>query len=519
MLSVAAAVHGQTTVLYVDDDAPAGGSGATWQDAFSDLQDALAVVNSAPGSYEVRIAEGVYTPDRGTGDQASSFHAGMSYPVSAVSLDLTLTGGFAGVRSPSPDTRDPEGHPTVLSGDLENDDPSDASGDDNSFCVVTIYGFSGGVALDGLVVTGGYARENGMFNRAAGLAVHATEMFSQPTTSITMSACRVFGNRSDHYASAAGASLQARFVTVSRSRIEGNTSTDSHRMGCGGLFIGGAWEPAFVVDCVIDGNSGGSAGGAFANRPLEVRRSSFSRNVSASNGGGLYAVDGLHLENCLVADNASSNLGGGIYVEGYWVDIMNSTIASNQARYGGGAFIDGHRVSVINTIAWGNSVEVAGAAFVFSEGLAQVTVRNSQIDGGQSALYGSWSSLEWESNIETDPLFRDPLSSAPDYRLIQASPGVDVADPTMIVDELDLDGLARRAGNTRPMPLPDIGCYELQTAGCLADFNGDGYTDGLDIDGFTNAFDLGDIRADLNRDGYVDGIDYDGFYDSFRVGC
>ena len=40
-LATASAVHGQP-VIYVDDDAPAGGDGTSWQTAFRDVQDAIA---------------------------------------------------------------------------------------------------------------------------------------------------------------------------------------------------------------------------------------------------------------------------------------------------------------------------------------------------------------------------------------------------------------------------------------------------------------------------------------------
>ena len=83
-LAVAAAVatvaSGQTTVMYVDDDAPAGGDGTTWNKAYRDLQDALdsARAKHLTGSIEVRIAEGIYTPDRGTLDRTKFFNVGIS---------------------------------------------------------------------------------------------------------------------------------------------------------------------------------------------------------------------------------------------------------------------------------------------------------------------------------------------------------------------------------------------------------------------------------------------------------
>jgi hypothetical protein len=55
--------------------------------------------------------------------------------------------------------------------------------------------------------------------------------------------------------------------------------------------------------------------------------------------------------------------------------------------------------------------------------------------------------------------------------------------------------------------------------GCAADFNHDGFVDGIDYDQFNNAFESGDLSADYNGDGFVDGIDYDMFNNDFESGC
>jgi hypothetical protein len=54
---------------------------------------------------------------------------------------------------------------------------------------------------------------------------------------------------------------------------------------------------------------------------------------------------------------------------------------------------------------------------------------------------------------------------------------------------------------------------------CRADYNGDGFVDGIDYDLFNNDFEAGNIAADYNRDGFVDGIDYDQFNNDFEAGC
>lgn len=54
---------------------------------------------------------------------------------------------------------------------------------------------------------------------------------------------------------------------------------------------------------------------------------------------------------------------------------------------------------------------------------------------------------------------------------------------------------------------------------CPADYNRDGFVDGIDSDQFNNDFEAGNMAADYNGDGFVDGIDYDRFNNDFEAGC
>ncbi|MCH8261208.1 MAG: hypothetical protein IIC46_13505, partial [Planctomycetes bacterium] len=55
---------GAGSVLHVDDDAPPGGNGSSWETAYRFLQDALADA-AGGGVNEIRAAQGVYKPDQG----------------------------------------------------------------------------------------------------------------------------------------------------------------------------------------------------------------------------------------------------------------------------------------------------------------------------------------------------------------------------------------------------------------------------------------------------------------------
>ncbi len=96
-------------VLFVSQTAQGGNDGSNWENAFSDLQEALAVVEAGD---EIWVAAGTYRPDRGTGDRDLAF---------VLVPDVDMYGGFAGWEAHR-EQRDWVRNETILSGDLNGDD-------------------------------------------------------------------------------------------------------------------------------------------------------------------------------------------------------------------------------------------------------------------------------------------------------------------------------------------------------------------------------------------------------------
>ena len=137
---------GQPTPRFVDDDAPRGGDGLSWDTAYWRLQSALAD-GSDGGVSEIRVAAGRYTPDRGRRVQRFDRRAAFEL------LDeVVVLGGFAGWGAADPNERDIERYETILSGDLRGDDPKGLF-EDNSDNVVRSSGVSAAGVLDGVTVT------------------------------------------------------------------------------------------------------------------------------------------------------------------------------------------------------------------------------------------------------------------------------------------------------------------------------------------------------------------------------
>ena len=151
-------------MIYVDADANGLNDGSSWRDAYVHLQDALTDANSSPKPVEIRVAGGVYRPDRGVGIQPGSRDAAFRL-ISGVMLK-----GYAGIHEPDPNARDIRLYKAILSGDLQGDDTETFDGrddddydpmwTDNSFHVLMAEDVDESAVLDGFQITGGYDRRS-----------------------------------------------------------------------------------------------------------------------------------------------------------------------------------------------------------------------------------------------------------------------------------------------------------------------------------------------------------------------
>ncbi len=155
-------------VTYVDASAPGPAhDGASWQTAFTHLQDALDL--AAPGD-EIWVAQGVYKPTLPSGRTATF----------SLLSGVAIYGGFGGhaAGETTRSQRDWRMHVTVLSGDLEGNDQVDAHGvvtdttkinGQNAYHVVTSRGMMETAVLDGFTITAGAADGSGGYDLGGGL--------------------------------------------------------------------------------------------------------------------------------------------------------------------------------------------------------------------------------------------------------------------------------------------------------------------------------------------------------------
>ncbi|HUW20359.1 MAG TPA: choice-of-anchor Q domain-containing protein [Sedimentisphaerales bacterium] len=253
--------------------------------------------------------------------------------------------------------------------------------------------------------------------------------------------------------------------------LRGFTITNGYALDGGGICGNGTM--ATIQHNVIRGNiaerselfGGQGRGGGLYDCDGLIEKNVVMANEAgggAGAGGGLYGCDGI-IANCLISGNGAIT-GGGICTGGDMFDpgvptIVNCTFSDNSAVYGGAISCgESSYVTVVSSVLWGDSAangpEVAMTSVSFG---SHLSVRFSNMQGGQAAIYDK-DSLDWgPGNIDGDPLFAD--ADANDYHLLVGSPCINAGDPnyTSQPDETDLDGNPRIVTGR-----VDMGAYEFQ---------------------------------------------------------
>lgn len=159
-----------------------GNGGPTWEDAFDNLQDALEAAENNQGADDIWVAEGTYYPTERMDPEdprSVTFHLDDPSPVK-------IYGGFAATEDYLSE-RDIYANPTILSGDIDQDDaygtfPDDIwdDRDDNAYHV--LFGSRTadameGARIDGFTIIGGTADGTDPYDQRGGGAARGGDMF------------------------------------------------------------------------------------------------------------------------------------------------------------------------------------------------------------------------------------------------------------------------------------------------------------------------------------------------------
>ncbi|MHC4864377.1 MAG: S8 family serine peptidase [Planctomycetota bacterium] len=435
-------------------NSPGVKDGTSWEDAFSDLQDALGVAAVVPQVDEIRVGQGSYRPAPPDGDREATFQ---------LINGLRLKGGYAGFGEPDPNARDINVYHTILSGDLNGDDvavsnPSNLKDEptraENSHHVVTGSGTDGTAVLSGFTITAG---------RTGGSGAGMYNNYGSPT----VSSCRFVWNCAE---SGGGMSNDDSSPRLTNCTISQNAGLgENWGSGSGGGIHNAYYSNPRLTNCTISGNASGAGAGIynfFYSSPT-ITNCTISGNTSEpvySGGGGIYCSQDSNpiLTNCTIRGNVTTEHGGGIYCRDHSDPI------------------------IINCILWDNSPE-------------QIYVRSGEIPfvTYYSDVEGGWEGM---GNIDADPVFVD--ANGPDniagteddnLRLSAGSPCIDAGNCNyfMTLPCTDHEGGVRLVADQI-----DMGCYEF---GSSPDSDGDWLSDNSEM-GYED-------DPDRDNDGLLDGLE------------
>ena len=361
MTEITSKAQTESGIYYVTVSGAGDRDGSSWDNAMSDVQEAIegaALYATSQGDSaigEVRIAEGVYHPTGYPNRQA--FFTGVRDKHFSLRNKVSVIGGYAGDEERVISTgfeRDilvPTGSDTILSGDLGK------QGDvtDNS---IHVFYHPEGTDLDetavlmNVIVKEGNAEFHEKYCRCGcGCGGGMYNYHSSPT----ITDCTFM----DNAAVAEGGGI---YNLASRSVMTGCTFIRNHANNYGGAVkYGGIMDSSGIVDydgvisegqisplvigCVFTNNSVGLYGGGIYSRDgnLTVASSRFEDNTAGSWGGGIcirYAKS-PRLMDCELINNRSEQYGGGMYVSSSGLTVSGCTFKGNTAAlYGGGVLLN-----------------------------------------------------------------------------------------------------------------------------------------------------------------------------------
>jgi phosphotriesterase-related protein len=378
-------------IVYVDDDAPVGGNGTSWATAHRYLQDGLATARAqaSGGPIEIRMAQGLYKPDRsaehpnGSGDTRAEF---------SITPGVQLLGGYAGIGAADPNLRDIVAYPTILSGDLAGNDvevcdrnklANEPTRSDNSWWVVNI---AGPALLDGLTITGGHAlRWYGermppdLRMTGSGLWVEGTGITIRDCIFRTNSASEGTGNV---LTQAVSPDPTADLLFL-RCTFERNVEMPAGRGGAMRLWYG----RTAVNACVFRGNRA-TQGGCVAKT------------------GQVY----LEMENCLAVGNTASEGGAVLYNGDGTARLQNCTAAGNRAPAGRFLFDGTPRP---DRGAKPPSIEITSCILAndgneITNGYAATTIKFTDMVASQAVVDPEHAVVWGAGNLDIDPCFAEP---------------------------------------------------------------------------------------------------------------
>lgn len=418
------------TIAYVNANATGLNNGTSWNDAFTDLQSALDMLDpeDCPTPSQIWVAEGIYHPSEvrpieGTG-------TGTSHDLTFfIKHDVEIYGGFDGTETML-SQRDWAAHPTILSGEINNF---------NVFNVVITENLSDAFLMNGFTITGGRAYDTS----------------DRPTHPHTK-----YGGAWHH--------------TGGNLRIQNCQFTDNaSSLGGGALYIATSFATLSLNNCQFSDNISPDIGGAILNQDTKMAVSNclFDNNSTEDEGGSvlifynLSMPDAAVFSNCIFQNNSVLSVGSAISLRGAvsnvnTLNINHCNFVNNFTFPNGNIVFSIHPMTISNSIFWDNSSN-------------SVTPNSNNITINHSIIPEGWPM--GTGIITDDPLFLNDDTTPFDLHLATCSPAINAGDNNLTSTTTDFEGNPRIFDNT-----VDMGAYEVQEnqtvlLTCYLDEDEDGY--------------------------------------------
>ena len=310
-----------TAQIHVDKSATGANTGASWDDAFTDLQDALAIAEAGD---TILVAQGIYTPGV---DSTATFW---------IEEDLVLKGGY----SSGGMFNDPATYETILTGDLNGDDLENDFVTNSADNAATVVKF--GVSITNATLLQGFTIRNGRSDGAIFEDQYGGGVFSRGAPVIRN--CRFMQNYASEWG---GAFFQAALVGPVL-RIE--NCVFEHNQGKEGGAIHLDFAEFEVDSTEFRNNASQARGGAIFASNFQTgtfHACHFLENTSSTSGGALWGgnttgIDSISIEinDCTFQNNSAQDEGGGCYIRLYLggdqFTAQNCLFSNNESGVGGG---------------------------------------------------------------------------------------------------------------------------------------------------------------------------------------
>ena len=475
-------------IIYVDVNAPTDyNTGASWQNAYKDLQDALDTARNCECN-EIWVAEGNYYPT----DNPAEYYAAFN-----LENNLALYGGFAGTEIHL-SQRNYLTNQTILSGDID---------DNNSYDIrylVKAYDVNQSAVIDGFTIknaslVGIYVedaspviRNNNI--RQIGDSYDDCGIYCDSNASPTIIDCNI-NDINDHgiYCD------EANEIHISNCTIKQNgkcgiysyksslniTNSLIKDNGADGIYAnyGNIYTLAdsTIENCIISGNkdNGIYCSYIWVGVDVQIKNNCIYENGADSSGHGIhigYAREVTTFLNNIIAKNSDS----GIYLDYGCYEpaiIRNNTIADNG---GYGIYFDtsGDAPNIANCIIWNNDDDLENCSATYS------CIKDN--DTGQEIIH-------------SDPCFVDDVND--NYHISPNSPCIDKGNTNLITDtnETDIDTEPRVwDGDFNDTDEVDIGADEVYYS--PADFDSNNIVNFIDYAVLADTWWLTPADSNYNAD-------------------